>query len=177
MLNHYLNTASALSDLEDVLHLELALGGNHGKGAFTFLAVVFVRYSNGNKCNIFEMQVGQIDSASDSAEILKPLLEKLEVALQQMKPDGNGNCKLLVSKDDTNVRSISFEELNKGASDTVLDTEMRLYLIGDLKFLFTMMGRDGYSGAWCIYCVLKQSQWTAMHGDNDDGNCDCKADL
>jgi hypothetical protein len=54
MLNPYLNTASALSDLEDVSHLELALGGSHGKGGFTFLAVVFVRYSNGKKCNIFE---------------------------------------------------------------------------------------------------------------------------
>ncbi len=50
------------------------------------------------------------------------------------------------------------KELNNDASDTVLDTEMRLYLIGDLKFLFTMMRRDGYSGAWCIYCELKQSQ-------------------
>jgi hypothetical protein len=89
MLNNYINTASALSDLEDVSHLELALGGDYGKGAFTFLAVVFIRYSNEKKCNIFEMQVGQIDSASDSAEILKPLLAKHEVGLQRMKPDVN----------------------------------------------------------------------------------------
>jgi hypothetical protein len=54
---------------------------------------------------------------------------------------------------------------------------MRLYLISDLKFLFTMMGRDGYSVLWCIYCVLKQSQWTAIHGDNDEGKCNCEADL
>jgi hypothetical protein len=70
----------------------------------------------------------------------------------------------VVRKDDNDVRSHSFEELNNHASDTVLDTEMRLYLIGNLKFLFTIMGRDGYSGAWCIYCVLlKQSQWTTIH--------------
>jgi hypothetical protein len=74
MLNHYFNAGSALSDLEDVSHFKLALGGNHGKGAFTFLAVVFVQYYNGNKCNIFEIQVGQINLASDSGEILKPLL-------------------------------------------------------------------------------------------------------
>ena len=51
------------------------------------------------------MQVGQIDSASDSAEILKRLLEKLEVGLRRMKPDGNGNgnCKLVVRKDDNDV--------------------------------------------------------------------------
>jgi hypothetical protein len=84
----------------------------------------------------------------------------------------------VVRKDDNDVRSHSFEELNNHASDTVLDTEMRLYLIGNLKFLFTIMGRDGYSGAWCIYCVLlKQSQWTTIHGDNDEGKCICEANL
>jgi hypothetical protein len=55
MLNHYLNTASARSDLEDASPFELALGGDRGKGAFTFLAVVSVPYSDGNKCNIFKM--------------------------------------------------------------------------------------------------------------------------
>jgi hypothetical protein len=45
------------------------------------------------------------------------------------------------------------------------------------KFLFTMMGRDGYSSSWCIYCILKQSQWTAIHGDNDEGKCNCEANL
>jgi hypothetical protein len=40
-----------------------------------------------------------------------------------MKPNGNGNCKLVVKKDDNNVGSISFEELND-AMDIVLDMEM-----------------------------------------------------
>jgi hypothetical protein len=55
-----------------------------------------------------------------------------------MKQDGNGNCKLVVKKDDNDFCSIAFEEL-KDASNIVLDTEMPLYLIGDLKFLFAMM--------------------------------------
>ncbi len=70
------------------------------------------------------MRVGKIDLSSDSVEILKPFLDELEVGLQQMKPDGNGNCKRLVSKDNNNVHSISFEELHNNVSDTVLDTEM-----------------------------------------------------
>jgi hypothetical protein len=115
--------------------LELALGGNHVKGAFAFLAVVFMLYYNGKKCKISKMQAEQIDSASDSAEIRKPLLEKLKVCLQTMKLDGNGNCKLVVKRDDNGVRSISFEELNKDVNNIVLDTEIQLHLIGDLKFL------------------------------------------
>jgi hypothetical protein len=59
----------------------LALGGYQGKGAFTFLAVLFLRYRKCKKVSIFEMQVGQIDSASNSAEILKPSMEKLEESI------------------------------------------------------------------------------------------------
>jgi hypothetical protein len=55
--------------------------------------------------------------------------------------------------------------------------EMRLYLIVDLKFLFTMMGQDGYSAAWCIYCVLKENKWTTMHGNNDEVNRNCEVRL
>jgi hypothetical protein len=54
---------------------------------------------------------------------------------------------------------------------------MELYLIGDLQFLSKMMVRDGYYGACCTYCGLKQSQLTTIHGDNDEGKCDCKASL
>jgi hypothetical protein len=41
------------------------------------------------------MQVGQINSASDSSDILNSLIEKLEVGLQErMKSDGNCSCKV-----------------------------------------------------------------------------------
>jgi hypothetical protein len=78
MLSHAINTASALHELDAVSHAELTLGGDHGTGCFTYLAVLFVRYRSSKKVSIFEMQVRKIDSASDSAEILKPLIQKLE---------------------------------------------------------------------------------------------------
>jgi hypothetical protein len=60
MLNHYLNTASAISDLEDVSYMELALGGDHGKGALTFLAVVFVRYLNGKSATYLRCKLDKL---------------------------------------------------------------------------------------------------------------------
>jgi hypothetical protein len=179
MLTHAINTALALRDLDDIAHAELALGGDHGKGAFTFLAVLFLRYTNGKKVSIFEMQVGQINSASDSAEILKPLIEKLEESIRRIDPDANGNSKLVVTNttadDEKKQRSVFFQSNNPLDNNIILDTELRFFLIGDLKFLFTMLGQDGYSGSWCLYCLLKQSNWTAIHGDNKNGKCDCEA--
>jgi hypothetical protein len=44
--------------LDDISHAELALGGDHEKGVFTFLAVLLLRYTNGKtgkKVSIFEI--------------------------------------------------------------------------------------------------------------------------
>ena len=43
-------------------------------------------------------------------------------------------------------------------------------MIGDLKFLMMMLGRQGYSGVQCCYCQLKCAQWKKLHGD---GMIDC----
>jgi hypothetical protein len=128
----------------DISHAKLALGGDHGKGAFTFLAVLFLRYTNGKKVSIFEMQVGQIGSASDSAEIIKPLIEKLEETIRRIDPDASRNSKLVVTNttadDDNKQRSVFFQSNNPLDNNIILDTELRFFLIGDLKFLFTMLG-------------------------------------
>jgi hypothetical protein len=40
---------------------------------------------------------------------------------------------------------------------------MHFYLIGDLKFLFMMLGRSGLSGSYCIHCQLKQAKRKKKH--------------
>ena len=51
--------------------LELLLGGDHGKGAFTFMFVIVVRYKDSTRAPmIVELQLGQIDSTKDSMELL-----------------------------------------------------------------------------------------------------------
>jgi hypothetical protein len=96
MLSYAINTALALRNLEDVSHAKLALGGDHGKGASTFLAVLFLRYRNSKKVSIFEMQVRQIDSASNLAEILKPLIKKLEESIGHIDSGINKVVNLLL---------------------------------------------------------------------------------
>jgi hypothetical protein len=56
---------------KEIDKLELLLGGDHGKVAFTFLFVVVVRYKeNTHTPMIVELQLGQIDSTKDSMDLL-----------------------------------------------------------------------------------------------------------
>ena len=36
-------------------------------------------------------------------------------------------------------------------------------LIGDMKYLMMMLGRDGYSSSQCLYCLLIGSEWKKLH--------------
>jgi hypothetical protein len=67
--------------------LKLLLGGDHGKGAFTFLFVILVRYKDSTRAPmIVELQVGQIDSTKDSMELLWPLLDDMNPGLKKLMP-------------------------------------------------------------------------------------------
>jgi hypothetical protein len=47
---------------QDIDKLELTLGGNHGKGGFTFLACLIIQCTDGLDPKVMEFQIGEIDS-------------------------------------------------------------------------------------------------------------------
>jgi hypothetical protein len=57
-------------------------------------------------------------------------------------------------------------KLSFGQRDNQTDAigiDMEFYLIGDLKFLFMVLARTGYSGSNCLYCDLTSTQWNQLH--------------
>ena len=65
VIEFYLDTILG-NNPDDIYKIEICLGGDHGKGKFTFTALVIIRYKQpiGNKekkPNILEFQIGQID--------------------------------------------------------------------------------------------------------------------
>mgnify|MGYP000582880178 CR=1 FL=1 len=103
------------------------------------------------------------------------MVEKLESGLRRMKPRIDGTCTFIVTEDAQKKRSILFEEPDGGVDDAISIVgrfDLELYLIGDLKFLFMMLGRSGYSSSWCLYCKLKKAQWTDLHRER--ASCDCQ---
>ena len=53
--------------------------------------------------------------------------------------------------------------------------DMELFLIGDLKFLFMVLGRSGFCGNWCLYCMLKKSEWIKQHQEKDSIHCEARS--
>ena len=72
------------SSLPSIKKIELCVGGDHGKGAFTMMLIVIVRYEDKDPL-ILEFQIGQIDATSDSIEYLSPLLKHLNPFFTAMK--------------------------------------------------------------------------------------------
>jgi hypothetical protein len=91
-----------------------------------------------------ELQLGQIDTTKDFAELLWALLDDVMPGLK----------KLMLSKERKSVVLLQFGEQNDDA------IAMHFYLVGDLKFMFMMLGRSGLLGSYCLDWKLKQqAKW------------------
>jgi len=149
---------------ELIKEIQICLGGDHGKGKFTFMALVAVRFKADAEVpdKILEFQIGQIDEETDTIEFLKPLLERLEVGIRRMNPSNMGKTTLSVSKKNGDgERTLNFDGSN---DDYVFPVEF--FMIGDLKYMFMVVGRSGYSGAHCLYCFLEKKDWKDKHIKN-----------
>jgi hypothetical protein len=154
--------------------MELTLGGDHGKGAFTFIACLIIRFEDPlEEPQVLEFQIGEIDSEKDSMELLLPLVEKLGEGLLSMNPKGEGDCTFMVHRKVDGKLSLHFDETDaeEQGVELVLKTKLELYINGDYKFLFMMAGRSGYCGDYCLYCRLRQSEWKRLHKSLHSTHC------
>ena len=165
-----------LVDAQHISNVELLFGGDHGKGAFTFMFVVIVRYSNNlqRQPGVFEFQLGQIDSVKDSEELLKPLMLDMEEGVLEMKPNNEGKSVLCVGRgEDGYTNKVNFVQIGQQVPDTTIyKIPTSFLLMGDLKFLFMVMGRPGFSGHHCLFCKQTKAQWVAAHNAKQSIYCD-----
>jgi len=142
---------------QDIEKVEVCLGGDHGKGKFTFIALVIVRYKAAlikQDDKIFEFQIGQIDHPSDSVELLRPLLARLEVGIKKLNPNNEAMCSAtLVDSETSCFAGVYFDGRNGNCF-----VPLELFLIGDLKFMFMVLGRANYCDSWCLYRKTQTSR-------------------
>jgi hypothetical protein len=131
--------------------LELTLRGDHGKGAFTFLACLIVRFEDGSDSVEIELQIGEIGSEIDTMEVLQPLVDKIGLLITSNMKPREGDCKFVVHQDTNNgdLLSLHFDDSAPAEGTRVIvDSTLELCLMGDWKFLFMMVGRSGHCGDW-----------------------------
>jgi hypothetical protein len=159
---------------KNVEKMELTLGGDHGKGTFTFIACLIVRFEDpSEEPQVLEFQIGEIDSEKDSMKLLLPLVEKLGEGLLSMNPKGEGDCTFMVRRKVDGELPLHFDETgaDEQGVEVVLNTKLVLYVNGDYSFLFMMAGRLGYCAGYCLYSRLRQAEWKQLHKTLDSTDC------
>jgi hypothetical protein len=154
--------------------MELTLGGDHGKGAFTFIACLIIQFEDPlEEPQVLEFQIGEINSEKDSMELLLPLVKKLGEGLLSMNPKGEGDCTFVVHRKVDCKLLLRFDEMEAEEEEVkvILNTKLELYINGDYKFLFMMAGQSGYCGDYGLYCRLRQLEWKRLHKTLETVDC------
>ena len=162
----YAETIFGSYTTDTIEQIELLFGGNHGKGAFIFLMTVIVRFQSwlGLKDEFYNFQLGQIDTTSDTANLLQPLVKDLEVGIKKLQPGSSGTSFVKVTAKDTKLQfAHTLEEIGNNQQTF----PMKFFLVGDIKFVMMLLGLWGYKRAYCMYCCLKQSEWKKIHTEKN----------
>ena len=158
-------SSELFENLSSIDRLEILLGGDHGKGAMNFIAVIIVRYkatkeqAQEGEPKILELQIGQVDHTKDNMFLLRHIVQKITPGITSLNPK-EGQSVIYVEY----LKEKEYKILQEENKRTV-KVNIHFFLIGDLKFLFMMLGREGYAGTQCLYCTLLAKEWKEKHGE------------
>lgn len=145
--------------------LDVVLGGDHGARRFrAAVKLIFRRKDQPDvKTTSIILQVGHIDTAKDTYEILQQtlaqplnegmhrIINKFACVHQANVQGGDPIVTLAPERPDTNNRCIAFA--------------IRCFIAGDLAFFATILGKPNMSPCWCTWCQLSKMQWSVEgHG-------------
>jgi hypothetical protein len=158
------------SDLKNISECHLVVGGDHGQGAFRFIAnlLLFAKGAVHRFNIVFEEDFlcGFIECKKDTYDVLrstiaKPINESLkriakaeELIFLRNKTDSS----LFVEWGAANA-SI---HVNNNSASIVHAIPIQLFLVGDLAFQLLAQGREGMSSYWCPRCQWGWSDWQAI---------------
>ena len=78
-----------------------------------------------------------------------------------MKIDNNGDAH--VTLDEFNNATFSSGDKNNQSLATNKLFSLKFYLIGDIKGVFQILGRNGYDSSYCMFCKCRPRKWKDEH--------------
>ncbi len=101
-------------------------------------------------------QIAGVEHSKDDIKILQhTVLNHIGEGLLPIKKGGR-----FIIQNRNNTLSIVFSDAQSDASSRFLcNVPIRLFIVGDLKFYASMLGRDNLSGSWCMWCQLSPIEW------------------
>jgi len=140
----------------DIADVDLAVGGDHGVGAFRVACRTIVTSKDDNMR--YRQAIVATAVCKDTPETLKKtIMDWLTADLKRIHEQ-----KLVVDMNDEGVGACTFMDEDDIGNDTDAHVfKVGLFNTGDLKWFATLLGMHGMSSQWCIYCYLRKAGWMA----------------
>ena len=150
-----------VTKLKDLTQLDIAIGGDHGGGKFRVGMKTNFHFFN-NQTESYVCQLASVEFSKDDTKILKETV---------LDPTGEGLSIILDGKRfivDEQLR-VTFSSSTTSLSPSIIcNCVANVFLVGDLMFYIQMLGREGMSSYWCMWCKVHPSKWAALSEAKDD---------
>ena len=120
------------------------------------------RYHDKNKVTFrLELKLGDINEVKDTIECVQQLLIKLSHGFNNVKIGNNGDAHVTLDEFNNTIFS-SGDDNNQSLATNKLFL-LKFYLIGDIKGVFQILGRNGYDSSYCMFCKCRTRKWKDKH--------------
>ncbi len=103
-------------------------------------------------------------SSDDIAIINETVLGKIVKGYQNISEGGR-----FIVKRKEKLELFFCSDLNDN-TEALCDVPIKLYIHGDLKIFAQVLGRDGMSSSWCMWCDLHPSEWRSLYQQRNGQN-------
>jgi len=157
LLMNQINVMVKPEDLEGVKAVDLCIGGDHGAGRFRMLLKILLRFTS-KPAIVKRYEVANVLHSKDDIDVLhKTVLEKIIEGLRKIYDGG----RFIVTMNEDRQLNLSFSH-SMSENLTICDVPIRLFINGDLKYFAQMLGREGMSTSWCMWCEAHPNQWSGL---------------
>ncbi len=159
LLKHQLNDMVNLANLELLSHVDICTGGDHGVGRFRMLLKVPFRFTNRKSPIARGFEIANVSHSNDDIEIINStVMEKIIEGLRNIRNGG----RFIVRLNDCNQLSLTFNNDEDDDVSVQFNVPIHLYINGVHKFFAQMLGQDGMSTSWCMYCKSHPKDWKGL---------------
>jgi hypothetical protein len=101
-----------------------------------------------------------VSHSNDDINILNTtVLQRVVEGLQTIH---NGGRFIVCSTEEAGQLELSFHEEPNNNRQAHYNVPVSIFINGDLKFFAQILGRDGMSTSWCMYCKVHPKDWIGL---------------
>lgn len=130
--------------------MQICTGGDHGVGRFWMLLKVLLWYSADKPSIIRQFEIANVSNSNDDIWSLnKAVLQKIIAGLRTINDGG----RFIIRLEDNNNLELLFNST---------PVPIHLFINGNLKYFAQILGREGMSSNWCMWCRYHLNDWNGL---------------